>query len=102
MKRSSVSGILICTTSLLLTAQTWAAKAKCPADSVSVGTVCVDTYEASVWAIPADNKALIKKVQKGKASLANLSAGGTQRGATGDDYPCDDNGNDCSTIYAVS
>src|SRR5262249_2522029 len=39
---------------------------KCPPDSVQVGTLCVDTYEASVWSIPAANTSLIKKVQKGK------------------------------------
>jgi formylglycine-generating enzyme required for sulfatase activity len=53
----------------------------CPSDSVRVGPVCVDTYEASVWSGPA---------------------GGTQYGATSDDYPCDDNGNDCTNIYARS
>jgi formylglycine-generating enzyme required for sulfatase activity len=29
-------------------------------------------------------------------------AGAIQRGATTDDYPCDNNGNDCATIFAVS
>jgi formylglycine-generating enzyme required for sulfatase activity len=77
--------------------------AKCPKDSVGVGNVCVDLYEASVWEIPAGNKGLINKVQQGNATLAGLTAGGTQRGVGGiDDYPCDDNGNDCDTIYAVS
>src|SRR5262245_60189641 len=79
------------------------ALAACPADSVKVGNVCVDKYEASVWEIPASNTALINKVKKGKATLADLTAGGTQRGVVDfDDYPCNDNGNDCSTIYAVS
>jgi formylglycine-generating enzyme required for sulfatase activity len=47
---------------------------KCPPDSVQVGTLCVDTYEASVWSIPSTK--LIKKVQKGKALLADLTGGG--------------------------
>jgi len=85
----------------LLTAPAWAKK--CPKDSVPVGNLCVDTYEASVWEIPAGNTGLIKKIHKGTATLANLTAGGTQRGlGTTDDYPCNDDGNDCSTIYAVS
>lgn len=58
---------------------TWAVPAhakKCPADSVAVGMLCVDTYEASVWSIPPTATSLIKKVQKGKAVLADLTAGG--------------------------
>jgi hypothetical protein len=49
---------------------------KCPPDSVKVGNVCIDTYEASVWQIPSSNTALVKLVQAGKATLANLTAGG--------------------------
>ena len=53
---------------------------------VQVGDFCVDKYEASVW---------------------SLATGGTKYGAAGvDDYPCNDNGSDCSTtgtkIYARS
>src|SRR5262249_59050174 len=36
----------------------------------------IDTYEASVWQIPPSNTALVKLVQAGKATLANLTAGG--------------------------
>ncbi len=50
--------------------------AKCPPDAVKAGSVCMDKYEVSVWQIPATNKALIKKVQNGTATLANLTAGG--------------------------
>ncbi len=28
---------------------------KCPPDAVLVGQTCVDTYEASVWQVPATN-----------------------------------------------
>jgi formylglycine-generating enzyme required for sulfatase activity len=49
---------------------------KCPGDSVKVGNVCVDKYEASVWDVPAANTALVKKVQSGKATLADLTGGG--------------------------
>jgi len=49
---------------------------RCPPDSVKVGTTCVDKYEASVWQIAPDNTALVKKVQQGRATLADLTAGG--------------------------
>jgi formylglycine-generating enzyme required for sulfatase activity len=49
---------------------------KCPPDSVKVGNVCIDTYEASVWLINPSNTSLVKKVQQGKATLADLTGGG--------------------------
>lgn len=85
---------------------------KCPPDAVISGTVCMDKYEASVWQVPATNLAgksnagLIRKIQNGTATLANLQAGGaTQSGAGAEvlDYPCAANGQDCNgKIYAVS
>jgi len=49
---------------------------------VKVGATCVDVYEASVWSTPT---------------------GGTQYGATSADYPCNEDGSDCTnTIYARS
>jgi len=54
---------------------------KCSADSVQAGPVCMDKYEASVWEIPAtngsgkSNAGLIKKVQDGAVTLAQLTAG---------------------------
>jgi formylglycine-generating enzyme required for sulfatase activity len=53
-----------------------AASLKCPADAVNVGNVCVDKYEASVWFVDPTNKSLVKKVQAGKATLADLTKGG--------------------------
>jgi formylglycine-generating enzyme required for sulfatase activity len=50
--------------------------ANCPIDSVRVGTNCVDKYEASLWTVPAANTALVKKIRKGKVTLAELTAGG--------------------------
>src|ERR1043165_1935273 len=74
--------------------------AACSIDSARVGPLCVDKYEASVWEISTSSTMLIKKVKRGNASLTALTNGGaTRRGATGlftDDYPCDDNGNDCT------
>jgi formylglycine-generating enzyme required for sulfatase activity len=56
-----------------------------PADvMVSAGSVCIDRYEVSVWDSPT---------------------GGTQYGVSSDDYPCNDNGQDCvgaNAIYARS
>src|SRR5262245_46632378 len=81
---------------------------KCPADAVVAGTVCLDQYEASVWRVPGPlgiNKGLVKKIQQGKATAADLANGGaTQLGTAGDDYaPCTDNGQNCANdIYAVS
>ena len=74
---------------------------KCADDAVVAGTLCLDTYEASVWRVT--DPAVVKKIQKGKATLADLS-GSTQLGTAGDDYaPCTDNGQNCAgDIYAVS
>jgi hypothetical protein len=56
----------------------------CPDDSVRVGTLCVDKYEASVWSIPVGQAGLIEKVNDGTVSLTDLVAGGaTQLGCTG-------------------
>jgi hypothetical protein len=50
-------------------------------DMVKVGPTCIDKYEVSVWSSPT---------------------GGTQYGVSSDDYPCNDNGQDCDNIYARS
>jgi len=63
-------------TSLCCATNAGAGTLTCPADSVKVGTACIDRYEASVWQIPPTNKALVKKVQDGKATLADLTSGG--------------------------
>jgi hypothetical protein len=84
---------------------------KCAPDAVLVGSVCVDTYEASVWRIPPldpagkSNKGLIKNVRNGKAEMQDLLDGGAkQLGTAGDDYaPCLNHGEACKDdIYAVS
>jgi formylglycine-generating enzyme required for sulfatase activity len=81
---------------------------KCAPDAVIAGTVCMDTYEASVWRVPDPldaNKGLVKKIQQGKADAEDLSKGGaTQLGVASDDYaPCAGSGQNCTDdIYAVS
>ena len=82
--------------------------ATCGDDAVVAGTVCMDTYEASVWRVPnptTTNASLVTKIQQGKATETNLMRGGaTQLGTEFDDYaPCTDNGQNCANdIYAVS
>src|SRR5262249_61033382 len=83
---------------------------KCAPDAVVTGTVCMDTYEASVWRVPnptTDNAALVKKIKSGKATQADLAGAvpaATQLGMASDNYaPCTDNGQNCANdIYAVS
>ena len=85
-----------------------AALLKCPPDSVKVGTVCVDKYEGSVWQIPASQTTLVKLVQAGKATLADLTAGGaTELGCVPGSqtpYPATFpvNGNWTEPVYAAS
>lgn len=86
---------------------------KCPPDSVPVGPVCVDKYEGSTWRIPAAQKALVAKLQKGKATLADLQKGGATQVCSiplgndtctacsfGAGFP--DNGNWSEPVYAAS
>ena len=81
---------------------------RCAADAVVAGTVCMDTYEASVWRVPnptTTNASLVKKIQQGRRR--GRPDGGRRDAARvrdGDDYaPCADNGQNCANdIYAVS
>lgn len=76
---------------------------KCPADSVQVGSLCVDKYEASAW--ETTDATTIKNIKKGKVDAVSDLALATQRGASGDDYGpgCPDDGSTgCSNLYAVS
>lgn len=50
--------------------------AHCSPDSVQVGPVCVDKYEASVWNVPLGAIGLRKKIVAGKATLSDLLADG--------------------------
>ena len=82
---------------------------KCPRDSVRSGNICMDKYEASVWDLTLVSHArkthLVKKIQSGTVTLADLTAAGAiQRGTTSDDYGsgCPLTGNGCVNFYAVS
>lgn len=76
----------------------------CPRDSVRSGTVCMDTYEASVWR--TTNQQLIRKIRNGTVTLAELRAGGaTQVRFDDPENPvtdCPYNGAGCKNLYAVS
>jgi hypothetical protein len=81
---------------------------RCGTDAVPVATVCLDAYEASVWRVPnpsTTNALLVRKIQQGAATEADLVSGGaTQLGTVSNDYaPCARNGQNCANdIYAVS
>jgi formylglycine-generating enzyme required for sulfatase activity len=110
--RHALRGIPVSVAVILLAGTAWAQGAKplkkCPADAVVSGTVCMDTYEASVWRVPnptTTNKSLVSKIQQGKATAADLAKGGaTQLGVSSADYaPCAASGQNCTDdIYAVS
>jgi len=100
---------------LAMTAATAAAAAfptapvrSCGPDAVAAGTICVDKYEASVWRVPnptTTNASLVRRIQLGRATRADLTAGeATQLGTASDDYaPCTHDGQSCANdIYAVS
>ena len=74
----------------------------CPPDSVRSGTVCIDTYEASVWQTTAP--AVIAKIRDGTVTLADLTAAGaTQFGFAPLGYgSCGDGADGCENFYAVS
>lgn len=81
--------------------------ARCAPDAVVAGTLCLDTYEASVWRVPdptVANAILVRAIRSGQATREQLLAGGaTQLGNGRDDYaPCPLNGANCADIYAVS
>ena len=81
------------------------ARVKCTPDMVQSGPTCMDKYEASVWRIPNPldaNKGLVKKVQNGKVTIDDLTAGGATR--LNDNYaPCENDGRNClHEVYAVS
>jgi formylglycine-generating enzyme required for sulfatase activity len=89
--KNSVFITLAALIAIAVLANTSSADLKCPANMFPVGPICVDIYEASVWSAPPK---------------ANGDPQGIQYGAGADNYPCSDNGNECSSlstkIFAVS
>jgi len=107
MKVSLAVGLMMGVARVALAASPQAPLRRCAPDAVVAGTVCLDRYEASVWRVPnptTTNASLVKKIQLGRATPADLTAGGaTQLGVAVDYTPCTDNGQNCANdIYAVS
>ncbi len=81
---------------------------KCAPDAVIAGAVCMDAYEASVWRVPnaaTANRGLAMRIQQGRATVNDLTAGGaTQLGIAADNYaPCGDAGQNCTDdVFALS
>jgi hypothetical protein len=102
--------VLMCSVALITPVAAHPVFKNCPPDAARVGTTCIDKYEASVWEIPDPtgvNRPLVIKVQKGRATLADLTAGGaTQLGCpfVHTMYPPSfpDDGNWTAPVYAVS
>ncbi len=95
--------VLIIVLSLGVAARDARAARKCPGDSVRVGSVCVDRYEASVWRIT--DKRTIKKVVSGKVTARKQIAGSAAYFNSfhfGDEVGCPDNGGGCLDFYALS
>src|SRR5262245_29085026 len=74
MNRRQIACAAVICLAIALPAQ--ASPVRCPPDSVKVGSTCVDTYEASLWQIDPANATLVRRVQTGRATLADLTAGG--------------------------
>jgi hypothetical protein len=86
---------------VLLAMPAVSAARQCPNDSVQVGDVCVDKYEASVWT--TTDASTIRKIKRGTVASALDLAAATQHGVASDDYAsCDDMGRGCLGYYAVS
>ena len=81
---------------------------RCPPDSVKVGDACIDKYESSIWQLPSGNTALVRAVQLGRATLADLTSGGeiqvSPASACSPAFPptFDATGNWTSPLFAVS
>lgn len=80
---------------------------RCAPDAVAAGSVCLDKYEAGVWRVPnptTTNAILARKIRFGRATRADLIAGGATQLGIGVAYePCRNNGENCANdIYAVS
>ena len=106
-----MSSVVRATVLSLVFALPAAAAVRCEPDAVAVGPLCVDTYEASVWNVPAGNTSLVRLLQRGHATVAALQAGGaaqlgaaTAANCTGTEYPASfpPTGNSTEPLYAAS
>lgn len=80
---------------------------RCAPDAVLAGTICLDRFEETVWRVPnatTTNASLVRRIQLGRATRADLLAfGATQLPVEGNYAPCKTNGQNCAgDIFAVS
>jgi Sulfatase-modifying factor enzyme 1 len=81
---------------------------KCPPDSAKVGDACIDKYESSIWQIPSGSASLVRAVQLGRVTLADLTNGGAAQVSPASTcspaFPStfDATGNWTSPLFAVS
>lgn len=77
---------------------------QCPRDSVELGPICVDKYEASIW--ETNDRRTIIRIKTGRITSAkDLARTAKRRGDIVDDYGaagCTDIGSGCTDIYALS
>jgi sulfatase-modifying factor enzyme 1 len=101
--RTSVRATVLC---LVLCPGLVGDASACPADSVQSGPVCVDKYKASLWYVPAFDKALVNEIQSGAVTLARLlESDAVQLGVDFGDlaaHGCPTTGHGCVDVYAVS
>jgi formylglycine-generating enzyme required for sulfatase activity len=85
-----MSALALVLWSVLIVALPATGWAKCTPDMVSVGPVCVDKYEASVWRIPPGNTRLIGKIRRGAVDIGDLQAAGAEQVSPSGspDQPC--------------
>ncbi|MCX8072230.1 MAG: SUMF1/EgtB/PvdO family nonheme iron enzyme [Candidatus Binatia bacterium] len=108
MKRGTI--MIVLGNTLMVASMAWAGfptapLTKCPPDAVVAGTVCLDKYEASVWRVPnptTTNAKLVKKIRRGKATLADLTAAGATQLEFSYEPCASDGQTGCSDIFAVS
>jgi len=88
MKRRTIAGLVM--TIALVAGIASAANAefpttpirRCAADAVPAGAACLDKYEATVWRVPdpaAANAILVRRIQLGTATRADLTARGAMQ-----------------------
>lgn len=102
IKMTSLAAALISAAFLFATPLAQAQAKDCSSNAVSVGPICVDKYEASLWEVTGE---VVKKIKDNTVTLADLQAAGAmQRGVVRNDYgpACPPTGKGCVNLYAVS
>ena len=96
----STRALAVAVAALVAPSAVWA---QCPAGMVESGSVCVDTYEASVWKVT--DPFCVRMIKDGRGLPGPCLAAAVQVGIAGVDYTdaqCQFNGAGCTNIYALS